>query len=67
MRQLGRLHIIVYEGKRTDAFGHSYFTTNPQVSADVMELLRYDTALGEPGRELIQTGPVVWKFPLVAR
>jgi esterase/lipase superfamily enzyme len=67
MRQIGKLHIIVYEGKRTDAFGHSYFTTNPQVSADVMQLLRYDTALGEPGRELIQTGPVVWKFPPAER
>jgi hypothetical protein len=67
MRELGKLTFVVYDGKRTDAFGHSYFTTNPRVSADVIELLRYGTAPGEPGRDLIQVGPVVWKFPEEAR
>ena len=63
--RLGRIDIVIYDGERTDAFGHSYFTTNPQVSSDVIELLRYGTRLGEPGRELIQKGPVVWEFPAV--
>ena len=63
LARLGNFDILVYEGKRTDAFGHSYFTTNPRVSADVIALLRNGTRLGEPGRDLIRTGAVVWKFP----
>ena len=50
LASLGSIDLIVYEGKRTDAFGHSYFTTNPRVSSDVVQLLRYGTRLGEPGR-----------------
>jgi esterase/lipase superfamily enzyme len=61
---VGRIDLISYEGKRTDLFGHSYFTTNPQVSSDLIELIRYDKQLGEPGRELIKTGRVTWAFPI---
>jgi esterase/lipase superfamily enzyme len=60
----GRIDLISYEGKRTDVFGHSYFTTNPQVSSDLIELVRYHKQLGEPGRELIKTGRVAWVFPV---
>jgi len=60
----GRVDLISYEGERTDLFGHSYFTTNPQVSSDLIELIRYGKRLGEPGRELVKTGRVTWKFPL---
>jgi esterase/lipase superfamily enzyme len=63
LAKLGRFHLITYDGKRTDAFGHSYFTTNPEVSSDVIQMLRYGKRLGEPGRELIRTGPVTWEFP----
>jgi esterase/lipase superfamily enzyme len=63
LEKLGNIDIIVYEGKLTDLFGHSYFTTNPQVSSDVMQLLRYGKAPGEPGRELLRRGPIVWEFP----
>ena len=62
---LGKVDLITYEGDRTDLFGHSYFTTNPQVSSDLIAMLRYGKRLGEPGRELIQTGKVTWKFPPV--
>lgn len=62
----GRLDLISYEGERTDLFGHSYFTTNPQVSTDLIQLIRYGRQLGEPGRELIKTGRVTWKFPAAA-
>jgi len=58
-----KLDIIVYEGDRTDAFGHSYFSTNPRVSSDVIQLLRYGKKPGEPGRELERAGPIVWRFP----
>lgn len=64
LAQLGRLDLVVYEGKLTDSFGHSYFTTNPQVSSDMIQMIRYGRKLGEPGRELVQTGPVVWEFPV---
>jgi esterase/lipase superfamily enzyme len=64
MAEGGRLDLISYQGKRTDFFGHSYFTTNPQVSSDLIQLIRYGKRLGEPGRELIKTGPITWKFPV---
>lgn len=60
----GRFDLISYEGKRTDLFGHSYFTTNPEVSSDLVELIRFRKQLGEPGRELIKTGRVTWMFPV---
>jgi len=63
LRRMGKMDLIVYEGRRTDAFGHSYFTTNPRVSSDLIAMLRYGKRLGEPGRELQQVGPIVWKFP----
>jgi len=63
-KTLGRVDLISYKGKRTDIFGHSYFTTNPQVSSDLIELVRYGKRPGEPGRRLIQTGLVTWEFPL---
>ena len=64
MAEGGRLDLISYQGRRTDLFGHSYFTTNPQVSSDLIQLIRYGRKLGEPGRELIRTGPITWKFPV---
>jgi len=59
---LGSIDLISYDGKRTDMFGHSYFATNPQVSSDLIELIRYGKQLGEPGRELLKTGRVTWEF-----
>jgi len=63
LAKLGNIDIIVYQGRRTDIFGHSYFTTNPRVSSDVVELLRYGKAPGDPGRDLVRHGPIVWEFP----
>ena len=51
-------------GKRTDLFGHSYFTSNPRVSSDLIQLIRYGKGPGDPGRDLIKTGRVTWRFPL---
>jgi esterase/lipase superfamily enzyme len=63
LQPFDKMDIIVYEGERTDVFGHSYFSTNPRVSSDVIQLLRYGKKPGEPGRELERVGPVVWRFP----
>jgi len=57
------LDLIVFKGKRTDIFGHLYFTGNPRVSSDLIQMLRYDKKIGEPGRELIKSGPITWVFP----
>ena len=65
LKSFDKLDIIIYQGDRTDAFGHSYFTTNPRVSSDVIQLLRFGKKLGDPGRELIELGPILWKFPSV--
>ena len=64
LEEIGKIDLITFEGKRTDAFGHSYFTTNPEVSSDLVQMLRYGKRLGEPGRELVRTGPISWEFPL---
>ncbi len=61
---LGNVDIIVFEGKRTDFFGHSYFTSNPRVSADLIELIRNGTLPGDPKRPLMRTGETTWEFPV---
>jgi esterase/lipase superfamily enzyme len=61
--KMGGIDLIVYRGERTDIFGHSYFTTNPRVSSDLIQMLRYGKKIGEPGRELVSTGLVSWTFP----
>jgi len=61
---LGNVDIIVFEGKRTDFFGHSYFTSNPRVSADLVELIRNGTPPGAPGRPLVRTDRITWEFPV---
>jgi hypothetical protein len=63
-RCTGHTDLISYEGKRTDFFGHSYFTSNPRVSSDLIQLIRYGKGPGDPGRDLIQTGRVTWRFPV---
>lgn len=61
---LGRVDLLSYQGERTDLFGHSYFTTNPRVSSDLIQLIRHGKKPGEPGRDdLVKTGPVTWEFP----
>jgi esterase/lipase superfamily enzyme len=61
---VGNVDIIVFAGKRTDFFGHSYFTSNPQVSADLIELIRNGTRPGTPQRPLARSGKITWEFPV---
>jgi len=61
--QAGNVDLIIYEGTRTDFYGHSYFKSNPQVSADLIELIRNGTAPGAPGRVLERIGKITWTFP----
>jgi esterase/lipase superfamily enzyme len=59
----GSVDFIILQGERTDFFGHSYFASNPEVSSDLIQLLRFGRKPGEPGRPLRRTGPVTWTFP----
>jgi esterase/lipase superfamily enzyme len=59
----GNIDLVVYEGKPTDFFGHSYFSSNPQVSSDLIQLIRYGRAPGGPGRPLEPIGAGTWEFP----
>ncbi len=54
---------VVIERRRTDWFGHAYFVSDPQVSADLIQLIRYGRQPGEPGRLLEPLAPRIWAFP----
>jgi esterase/lipase superfamily enzyme len=62
-RDWGKLAVIVHRGKRTDPFGHAYFLSNPEVSSNLIQLIRYETKPGEPGRSLKPVSSIAWKFP----
>jgi esterase/lipase superfamily enzyme len=47
----------------TDFFGHSYFISNPRVSADLSRMLRYGLRPDEPGRRLEHVAGPFWRVP----
>jgi esterase/lipase superfamily enzyme len=57
---LGAVDIVQVRG-RTDFFGHSYLASNPQVSADIIAMLRYDLRPNEPGRSLEHVTGSFWQ------
>jgi len=59
---LDAVDIIEVRGA-TDFFGHSYFISNPQVSADIIAMLRYGLRPNEPGRPLGQIAGPFWRVP----
>ncbi len=61
-RRLGLLDLIQVRGT-TDLFGHSYFTSNPSVSADLIAMLRYGLRPNEPGRPLEEIERPFWRVP----
>ena len=58
---LHAIDIIQVRGT-TDLFGHSYYTSNPQVSADIIALLRYGLKPNEPGRPLEEVTRPFWRI-----
>lgn len=60
--RLGAVNIIQVRGT-TDFFGHSYLTSNPQVSADIIAMLRYGLRPNEPGRPLEKIIGPFWRVP----
>ena len=61
-RTIGILDVIQVQGK-TDLFGHSYFTSNPNASSDLIALLRYGLSPNEPGRPLEEVEKPFWRIP----
>jgi esterase/lipase superfamily enzyme len=60
IRRLDVVDIIEVRGA-TDFFGHSYFVSNPNVSADIIARLRYGLRPNEPGRPLRQIAGPFWR------
>ncbi len=54
---------IIQVSGTTDFFGHSYFISNPRVSADLIALLRYGLLPNDPGRPLEQIAGPFWRVP----
>jgi hypothetical protein len=44
-------------------FGHSYYTSDPKVSADLVALIRYGLRPGDPGRPLEEIQRPFWRIP----
>ena len=42
--------------------GHSYFVSDPAVSADLVSLIRYGLGPGDPGRPLEEISRPFWKI-----
>jgi esterase/lipase superfamily enzyme len=61
-RSLGFLDVIQVQGK-TDLFGHSYFVSNPEVSSDLIAMLRYGLGPSDPGRSLVEVEKPFWRIP----
>ena len=59
----GGLNVVLVKEERTDRFGHSYFVSNPKVSSDLIQLIRYGRKPEDPGRQLEKIAPSVWTFP----
>jgi esterase/lipase superfamily enzyme len=57
---LAAVDIIEVRGA-TDFFGHSYFVSNPNVSGDIVAMLRYGLRPNEPGRPLEQVVGPFWR------
>jgi esterase/lipase superfamily enzyme len=57
---LSAVDIIQVHG-RTDFFGHGYLASNPQVSGDIIAMLRYGLRPNEPGRPLEHVTGSFWQ------
>jgi esterase/lipase superfamily enzyme len=62
MSTWGEVNVIQVQGT-TDFFGHSYFESNPRVSADIIAMLRYGLKPNEPDRPLEQIAGPFWRIP----
>lgn len=59
-RKAGFFDVISVSGT-TDMFGHSYFTSNPDVSSDLIALIRYGAKPGDALRPLVEVERPFWR------
>jgi len=60
------ISFINFSGKKSEGgggIGHSYFRKSPEVSSDLILMLREDIDPGPPGRPLESLGQKFWKIP----
>jgi esterase/lipase superfamily enzyme len=57
---------VVSVSGTTDMFGHSYFTSNPEVSSDIIAMIRYGAKPGEPLRPLVEVSRPFWRVRMPA-
>jgi esterase/lipase superfamily enzyme len=62
LRNWGEADVIQVRGI-TDFFGHSYFVSNPEVSADIIAMVRYHLKPNDPGRPLVEVTRPFWRIP----
>lgn len=60
IRGSGFVDLIQVSGK-TDPFGRSYFTSNPEASSDLTAMIRYGLKPGETGRPLVEIAGLLWR------
>ena len=61
MREQGFIDVVSVSGT-TDIFGHSYFTSNPAVSSDLIALIRYGAKPGDALRPLVEVDRPFWRI-----
>jgi esterase/lipase superfamily enzyme len=64
-KAVGLAYLVDFiEVKATPGFlGHSYYTSDPKVSSDLVALIRYGLKPGEPGRPLEEIQRPFWRIP----
>lgn len=62
LTELGMVDVMVVGGKRSSITGHSYFTRDPEVSADLIALLGDDALPGDEKRPATPISPSVWQL-----
>ena len=60
-RKAGVFDVISVSGT-TDMFGHSYFASNPDVSSDLIALVRYGAKPGDTLRPLVEIDRPFWRI-----
>jgi len=65
IEEIAKLRVvdIIQVSGTSDFFGHSYFTSSPRASADIIALLRYGLRPNEPGRPLEHIAGAFWRVP----
>lgn len=61
VRRLGFIDMVQWTGE-SGLIGHSYFVSSPQVSADLIAVIRYGLRPDEPGRPLEEIDRPYWRI-----